>query len=346
MPGKQQITLNDIAAQSGVAVSTVSAALSGTGRVGRETQARILEIAARMNYRPNVAAQLLKRNRRRDIGLIVSNKGREFGQSDFFLPVLSAYMNLCNDRGIRCQTEFHDYEAKADMLPSLFTNGLAGGLLFSGHLPSAVRAFVDSSPQLPVVAIEEEAPYAVVSDVYAGVRNTLGRLAARGVRRVGLFTGPHKFRLQKEAFDGFEAAAAEFGLDTNEGRWIIPFEYMPGRLAVDFAVEAGKRLLCAPHRPEALLIPDGRLCRGVIHAASLCKVDIPRELAVIALFSDAEAESSWPALTTISRNVGQTVREAYALLEQRMAGTFPEHPRLVIPVRLVERETTCGLAAK
>ena len=51
-----QVTLKDIAEASGVALTTVSAALNGTGRVSETLRERIEKIAHRMNYEPNIAA--------------------------------------------------------------------------------------------------------------------------------------------------------------------------------------------------------------------------------------------------------------------------------------------------
>ena len=69
-----QVTLKDIAEASGVALTTVSAALNGTGRVSETLRERIEKIAHRMNYEPNIAAKLLKQKKCRDIGLVISDE--------------------------------------------------------------------------------------------------------------------------------------------------------------------------------------------------------------------------------------------------------------------------------
>ena len=60
---KNQVRLKDIAEASNVALTTVSAALSGTGRVSEKMRAKILKIAREMNYEPNAAARLLKQKK-------------------------------------------------------------------------------------------------------------------------------------------------------------------------------------------------------------------------------------------------------------------------------------------
>lgn len=54
-------TISEVAAEAGVAISTASKALNGTGAISPETVKRIEEAARRLGYRPNRAAQLLAR---------------------------------------------------------------------------------------------------------------------------------------------------------------------------------------------------------------------------------------------------------------------------------------------
>lgn len=54
-------TIHDVARAAGVSVSTVSKALNGRDGVAAATAARVAEAAARLGYRPNPAAPLLRR---------------------------------------------------------------------------------------------------------------------------------------------------------------------------------------------------------------------------------------------------------------------------------------------
>ncbi|MFE4499554.1 LacI family DNA-binding transcriptional regulator [Rhodococcus sp. NPDC056743] len=64
-------TLRDVAAAAGVAVSTVSYALNGKGRVDAATRARVQEIADRLGYRANRSAQNLRTGRTATLGLML-----------------------------------------------------------------------------------------------------------------------------------------------------------------------------------------------------------------------------------------------------------------------------------
>ena len=49
-------TIADVAARAGVSTATVSRVLAGVGRARPETQARVLEAARALDYRPSEVA--------------------------------------------------------------------------------------------------------------------------------------------------------------------------------------------------------------------------------------------------------------------------------------------------
>ena len=71
-PGRP--TLKTIAAESGLAVATVSRALKDASDIGEETKRRVREIAQRLGYRPNRAALRLRTGKTNVIALVFSTE--------------------------------------------------------------------------------------------------------------------------------------------------------------------------------------------------------------------------------------------------------------------------------
>ena len=67
-------TLKTIAAESGLAVATVSRALKDAPDIGEETKRRVREIATRLGYRPNRAALRLRTGKTNVIALVFSTE--------------------------------------------------------------------------------------------------------------------------------------------------------------------------------------------------------------------------------------------------------------------------------
>ncbi|MED7639493.1 UNVERIFIED_CONTAM: LacI family transcriptional regulator, partial [Bifidobacterium animalis subsp. lactis] len=68
---KANVTIFDVAKASGVSRSAVSYALNGETGVSDSTRAKVLQVARKLGWRPNGAAQSLAQSRTRRIGLVL-----------------------------------------------------------------------------------------------------------------------------------------------------------------------------------------------------------------------------------------------------------------------------------
>ena len=65
------ITTKDLAKACGVSRTTVTRALSGTGRISEETKSRILNMAKELEYQPDLLARSLVKGRSMTIGIVL-----------------------------------------------------------------------------------------------------------------------------------------------------------------------------------------------------------------------------------------------------------------------------------
>jgi LacI family transcriptional regulator len=72
----RKVTLKDIADAAGVSLMTVSKVLNRKGGISGETSRRVLEIAGRLNYRPNQIARSLRSDETRTLGFVVSDSSQ------------------------------------------------------------------------------------------------------------------------------------------------------------------------------------------------------------------------------------------------------------------------------
>jgi hypothetical protein len=63
---------------SGVSIATVSRVINNNGRFSAVTRDNVLALVKKYNYSPNIVAQGLRKNRTRNIGVIVPNITNEF----------------------------------------------------------------------------------------------------------------------------------------------------------------------------------------------------------------------------------------------------------------------------
>lgn len=126
MPANSMVTLEDVAREAGVSVSTASRTLNGrTGRVGEATQARVRAIASRLGYATNLAAQAVALGRSRSIGLIVGDF-----PDDYQNPVMTGVFRAAAARGMLVTT--------AVSTTSDVDSASAAVRLLRGQRPSAI----------------------------------------------------------------------------------------------------------------------------------------------------------------------------------------------------------------
>lgn len=121
---KQRVTIKDIAKELKISTSTVSRALSDKWDVNPETRKAILDLAQKLNYRPNPMSLSLKQQHSMTVGVIVP----EFINS-FFPEVIMGIQSILNKVGYNiliCQSnESYEKElANLKMLEEKMVDGI------------------------------------------------------------------------------------------------------------------------------------------------------------------------------------------------------------------------------
>ena len=88
------VKLEDIANHLGLSISTVSRALNGNGRIGKETRERVLTEVRKSDYTVNAVAQSLRLKNARNIGIIVPDI-----TNSFFASVIKSAQHVCRSNG-------------------------------------------------------------------------------------------------------------------------------------------------------------------------------------------------------------------------------------------------------
>jgi len=131
----KRITIHDVAAASGVSISTVHQALNGKSGVSEATRERISAIAAEMGYQPNAMASSLKRKTRRVVAFLPR-------ESAYYSPVWQGLRDCLvsmPDINIHCTEIAFHFEEQLDadnlvLLRRLIAEGQVDGILTVGHM--------------------------------------------------------------------------------------------------------------------------------------------------------------------------------------------------------------------
>lgn len=135
-PGERP-TLKTIARISGLAVPTVSRALSDAPDIGQQTKVRVREIAKNIGYRPNRAGLRLRTGKTQVIAVVLSTEHDVTNQTAILIESIAAGLR---DTGYHMVvTPFFPDEDPMDAIKYVVETGAADGIIFNSTQPNDAR---------------------------------------------------------------------------------------------------------------------------------------------------------------------------------------------------------------
>lgn len=188
-----------------------------------------------------------------------------------------------------------------------------------------------SSPvrNLPLVHVDHARVAAVAAD----------HLQARGFRRFA-FVGYGRIRASFDLEEGFRDALGDAAVSFDRFTTALGFTLSPG--AFSRFEQSLWRWLDTLRRPVGVFVADDSLARHVINAAIVKGIDVPRELAVVAVFNDEPfCLLSEPTLTSIDYGFDRVGYRAAKQLDELMTGAPRPLLAVTLPPRgLIPRDST------
>ncbi len=336
---KEKVGMKEIAEAAGVSVMTVSAVLSGVGRVSDARKREIISLAQRMGYRRNAAARLLKSKRVADLGLLIFEKEALIRENAVFMDMTVQFMRECTRNNIHFQLEWFDCYRNREELPQMLTSGLVGGLLIAGAPANAAKRFIEKDLALPYVALGENGRFSVTFDSDDRMRQAIYYLTSLGHENIGLVNGPSElsaFRHYREVFDATLKELSLLRPDTL---------YIENHPADDFQTEVNQHLACflgVPNRPTALLVHSGLFTKALISGLFRAGVRVPEDVSVICYETvDWEVEKFVPSITAIEFRLEDLVVAGVRMVRELLDGKEVLHPNFTVSPAFTKRGTVC-----
>jgi LacI family transcriptional regulator len=329
--------LQDVAAQAGVSIATVSRVLNGLGPVSEEARGRVLKASLALDYHPNWLAQSLRGRRTNTIGLLVPDI-----ENPFFTSLVKGVERAAGERGwnVFFGNTDEDLGREEELVCALVERKVDGLLLCptAGKHGYLIRHLERGVPTVAVNRSVPGIPFAVVAtDNRRGGYEALRHLLARGLRRLALILGTPGISTTRGKLAGCRRAAREFGLDP--GALLLKVGY--GRLEAGH--QATLEILDASPRPEGIFAFNNLMAEGALMAIRQRGVRCPEEIAIIGFDDFRSAAAMTPPLTVVEQDPIGMGRRAVEVLAQVIETGKAAQPLNTIPVRLVHR-ASCGCA--
>jgi LacI family transcriptional regulator len=335
--------IHEVAALSGVSVSTVSRVFNGYDDVSPTTRERVLASARQLDYAPSAAARTLVKQRSELIGVILFT-GYEHPDihHPFFQEVLVGLKHGIGGLGYDLLLFATEQPGSSSGRPHSYhrraRHHRVDGIVLMGvdKADSEVERLVQSST--PVMAVDIDVAGSrtsyVASDNLGGARLAVRHLHSLGHTRIATIGGLLQTKPGADRLLGYRAEMAALGLD-------VPAGYeAPGDFYAESGEVAMRTLLQLPEPPTAVFAASDMMAVGAMNVARASGLRLPEDLAVVGFDDIPIAPLLQPALTTIRQDkIGLGLAAGRGLVEQ-IENPDVTPPVLTLPVELVVRASS------
>lgn len=311
---KKSANIYDVAKRAGVSVFSVSAVINKTGQTSVALQRRVEAAVRELNYRPNLLARSLAKQKTQLLGMIVTDISNPF----FPLVVRGAEdtaqkagysLLLCNSDNQKVKEENY-----LDLLVSKRVDGILLTVAPGPVNPSVRRMLADA--KVPVVLVMRTAADlqydAVITDDHRGAFEGVSHLARIGHRRIAFVSGPLEVSNGASRWKGYRKALQAHSLMYD------PSLTVEGDYRIESGYRAGLALL--PRRPDAIFVANYLMTVGLMQAADEMGMCCPADYGLASFDDYPWLRCFRPRLTTIELPKYQLGLRSTEILLERISG--------------------------
>lgn len=325
----KKITIKDIALEAQVSISTVSFVLNDKGEkmgISPAMIKKVQDIAAKLNYRPNMIATSLRTGKTRSIGLIVENIANQF-----FSVLARVIEEEAKKKGYRvfyCSTG-NDEERSAELVQSLLQANVDGFIITpTEKLDKSIDQLLKMKK--PVVLIDRYFPGQevshVVMDNYEGAYSATDFLIEKGRRKIALInnnSGMVQMQLREK---GYVDALKKTGI--NDEALILHLDYHSSE---EEKVEELISFISNNKTIDGVLFLTNYMGLAGIQAIRALGLKVPEDLALISFDDHYSFRLHSPSITVVEQPLDAIAKKTVELLMDQM---MSEDEVIVEKVRL------------
>lgn len=339
-------TIEDVAREAAVSISTVSNVLNGReARMRPETLARVQQAIAALRFQPNQSARRLKTGHMAMIGLLVPSIA-----NPFFGALARWVEEAANARGygvLLCNT--HRKEEREQAYAQAFMAQGVQGVILGSSLQAQEHLAPLIERGLAAVSFDRTAQHAPLTMDYVTVDNArAGAMAAEhllalGHRNIAYVSAPLTSVSRATRLEGARAACAAAKAQFEGHVHEVP----PGQTEMEMA-ELGRAAAIALHASGSaatgFIAMNDMMAIGLLAGLRQCGRRVPEDVSVMGVDDMFLGRYLSPALSTVRQPMQEMATAAVERVLARM--NQPDEPvhELVFMPELVERESTAAWA--
>ncbi|AZP92024.1 LacI family DNA-binding transcriptional regulator [Enterococcus mundtii] len=336
------ITVKDVAKKAGVATSTVSRVINDHPSISETTKKKVRKIMDELGYVPNITARNLGKRVSSAVGVILPPlDSKERLGNPFYLEIMEAINEEARHHGVTTAI------ATAKSFDVLLEN------VQRMHLQKQVDGFIlvysDSDDPVIDYLYEQQIPFTLIGQPYHheneiiyidNDNQLLGKQATEflidnGHKNILFVTNTTHESLYFERYFGYQKAMMLAGLSAQPS---VTLEQAEDYLDFDTILKKAEA--------TALVVIDDIFALRTMQLAQMYGYIIPETLSMISFNNSIFSTLMHPYLTSIDIDISELGRVAMQKLQELIHEEVSNGVRLVIPHRLIKRETVVPLKEK
>ena len=340
-------TLKDISIASGVGITTVSKVLNGkVVRCTDDARRRILDVADRLNYRPNPLAKSLVTGRSNNIMLILPGLGLDFRAAE----------QECYNNGYTMSTisSHHSKKRIEDMIIYARQTYVDGVILMNPQTDSDVLRSAYKAGY-PIVLLEDDRRVYPEMDMFGidvegSVRLAVSHLYDLGHRKIAIVLPNADYSASYLRLNSWKAALAEKHIEA-KNEWLFYFEDVVSvgslsdvnsgnyNAAMEFMSRFSKD---SPSRPTAVIVMVDTHALPIERAFISNGWRVPQDISIISTMSESIGQYCEVPVTSVNLDQAGARIRALRYLLQKVSGEIESDTparNFAVP-RLVLRNST------
>lgn len=299
----EKMNISDIAKALGVSKSTVSRAISGKGRIGKETQTKILQFIEDNHYRPNSIAKSFSESKTYNIGVVLP-QDRHLIEIPFFTACLL---------GISQELSKHDYDALVitvsehdiSNLKRIVENNKVDGIILTRLVKNDAQIKYLNNRHIPYLVIghpeNQEVDLFIDSDNQQACYDMTHKVFNEGYRKSTLLLGNPDYIVNQHRRNGYCQAVNHFYSQANV------IDNLIDNLDIDVAIE---QILLS--NTEVIFCGDDFICARVLNYLSHHQHDVER-YKIVSYYNSQVLSNHYPNLDVVNFDIlaaGETAGDA------------------------------------
>ena len=329
---EKKMEIKQIGEALSLSSTTVSRALSGKGRVSKETKARIDAYIKEHAVIPAVHHSAYTDKKTKNILVTVAGESN-YGLLPYFSQVIIGVYDYFQSLGYQvmiAKTSEDDIEP----LKKIIKQHKCDGVILSRTLENALDIQFLQKKGVPFVTIgsyDDNTIYQIDVDQRAGCRELTNRLLKKGIRRIALFGANYTHVVTQSRFKGFLQAYEDQGLDFDRRLLFEDTGY------AEVAEACTEQMM--KEGIECIICMDDNICVNVLNVLRKLEVAVPRDIKIASFYNSQVLEEYYPPISCVNLDIRELAVKASDILFDVLNGKMPPK-RTLLGYQVLLKEST------